>query len=133
MFKYLSNFAKKNNMTYRDMSNDHEFTFALGYFIDRDPSSENYEQYENRVAGFSINKLNKELKNLYVMPKYQGKGIARLLVEYAKEMGAVNLIAEEKGVGLSRDQLISFFERHNFVQKKGSLMVLKTELYPGNN
>lgn len=118
MFKYLSNFAKNNNMTYRDMSNDCEFNFELGYFIDRDPSNENYEQYENRVAGFSINKLNKELKNLYVMPKYQGKGIAKLMVEYAKEMGAVNLIAEEKGVGLSRDQLISFFERHNFVQKK---------------
>lgn len=105
-------------MTYRRMSNNDVFTFELGYFTDQDPSSDNYVQHEKRVANFSLNKLNRELVELHVVPQYQEKGIASLMLEYAKELGATGLRAEVNGIGLSQDQLIQFFERHNFVRKK---------------
>jgi GNAT superfamily N-acetyltransferase len=56
-----------------------------------------------------------KLQMLKLSEELQGQGLASLMLEVAKEVGATELVAEKCGEGLSQENLVKFYEKHGFV------------------
>ncbi|MFB8449872.1 GNAT family N-acetyltransferase [Enterococcus thailandicus] len=114
----LIQYAEDNNINYRIIEDQYLIGIFMGINEDEDP-------YDYRVAWMSYSKNNESLNELKVVPSSRGKGIASLMVEAAKELGAKELIADAYSDGsLSQEQLVAFYERHGFVKNVGDRMVL---------
>lgn len=90
------------------------YTMYIGHV--KEMTNLGYEVDAFEVAYFSVSKVNNSLESFKVSPEFQGKGLANQMMTLVKKIGVDNLMAEAFGKGLSRENLIAFYEKHGFEQ-----------------
>lgn len=120
----IINYCESNGFEYKIEETAYTYSVRIGYYQEYNECL-GYMTDEYSVAYFSISKVKNSLDMLEVTPEFQGKGIAGMIVEFSKEFGVTELLADACGEGLSQEQLVKFYEKHGFEIHVQKHMVLK--------
>lgn len=88
----------------------------LNITIKIDQDARNYSiSFQDGLGFMHVSTNTHQLQHLRISEELQNKGLASLLVEVAKEVGATELTAQKCDEGLSQKDLVKFYEKHGFV------------------